>query len=334
MKGCFVSKNGIKIDYVFGGGRKAQLSSELDMLDEIISRANMDTFKEKLQDIDVIFATWDMEDFTQAEVRDYFPNLKAVFYAAGSVRYFAGPFLESGVKVISAWGAMAIPVAEFTVSQIVQANKGYYLAMSLFREKGYADANALATRAFPGTYHTKVGILGAGMIGKLVIHMLKSYSVDIFVYDPFMSEEQAISLGVKKSSLEEIFSECQTISNHIANNPQTVGMLDYKLFTLMKNNAAFINTGRGAQVVEADLARALREKPERCAILDVTYPEPCPPEHEFWQLPNLFLTPHIAGLAAAEVWRMADYMMAEFRRFKQGQRLEYEVTLSMLSTMA
>lgn len=335
MKGCFVSKEeSDRLFYVYGGGRRELFNRELELLPQVIHRNNLDENIEFLKDIEVILCTWDMEILTKEEIGHYFPSLKILFYAAGSVQYFGRPFLERGIQLVSAWGAMAIPVAEFTIGQIIQANKGFYLAMSLYKNGHYEGGKSFSTMEFPGTYHTKVGILGAGMIGSLVISMLKSYSVEIMVYDPFMSEEKAMKLGVKGFSLEEVFSECQTVSNHIANNAETVGMLNYKLFSLMKDNAAFINTGRGAQVVEDDLVRAMREKPNRCAILDVTFPEPCSTNHEFFKLNNVFITPHIAGFAVSEVWRMSDYMLDELKRYKAGKKLQYEVTLPMLATLA
>ena len=102
----------------------------------------------------------------------------------------------------------------------------------------------------------------------------------------------------------------------------------------MQDYATFINTARGATVVEADLIRALKEKPTRTAILDVSWPEPVPEGHEFLRLPNIFLTAHIAGYANQEVLRLADYMFDEFKRFRAGEKLLYEVTLPMLETMA
>ena len=120
----------------------------------------------------------------------------------------------------------------------------------------------------------------------------------------------------------------------MADKPQTRNILDYKLFNLMNETAAFINTGRGATVVEADLVRALKEKPLRTAILDVTLEEPIPDGHEFLSMPNVFLTPHIAGFANSEVVRLADYMLDELKRYKAGEKLLYEVTIPMLETMA
>lgn len=111
-------------------------------------------------------------------------------------------------------------------------------------------------------------------------------------------------------------------------------MLNYRLFSRMKNNAVFINTGRGAQVVEEDLVRALREQPDRTAVLDVTMPEPPQPGHPFYEMPNVFLTPHIAGSTGDEVHRMAEYMLACCESVLATGQAEYEVDLAMLETMA
>jgi phosphoglycerate dehydrogenase-like enzyme len=171
-------------------------------------------------------------------------------------------------------------------------------------------------------------------IGGLVAQMLKSYRVQIMAYDPFLSDESAKFLGVVKCSLEEMFSQCQTISNHLADNKQTKGMLNYDLFSRMKENATFINTGRGAQVVEDDLCKAFREQPLRTALLDVTFPEPPHADSDLYKLDNVFLTPHIAGSMESEVARMGEYIYNEFAAMRDGLPCKYEVTLEMLETMA
>ena len=102
----------------------------------------------------------------------------------------------------------------------------------------------------------------------------------------------------------------------------------------MKKNATFINTGRGAQIVEADLVRAMREESGRTAVLDVTIDEPPHCESELYALENIFLTPHIAGSAGDEVARMGEYMLEEYRRYISGEQTLYEVTEKMLATMA
>ncbi len=289
---------------------------------------------EKFSDVEFIFSTWGMPTFTVEEIKTCFPSLGAIFYGAGTVKGFAKPFLECGVKVFSAWGANAVPVAEYTVAQIILANKGFYQSSRTYRSKEAHSAALSHFHASRGNYGAKIGIIGAGMIGKMVIRALKAYKLDVLVADPFLSDEAARELGAKKASLEEIFAECDVISNHVANLPETLGMMRYEHFSSMKKNATFINTGRGAQVVEADLVRAMREEPMRTAVLDVTVDEPPREDSELYALDNILLTPHIAGSAGDEVARMGEFMLEEYRRYARGERTLYEVTEKMLATMA
>lgn len=92
--------------------------------------------------------------------------------------------------------------------------------------------------------------------------------------------------------------------------------------------------GRGAQVVEKDLAEALRAVPSRVAVLDVTWPEPPEPDNCLYTLPNVILTPHIAGSIGNEVHRMAEYMLEECKAFDKGLTTRYSVSHAMLETMA
>ena len=299
----------------------------------IFSKDDVMTAPEKFADVDYIFSTWSMPSFTEEEIKDIFKNLKCVFYGAGTVQKFARPFLKCGVKVFSAWAANAVPVAEYTVAQIILANKGFFAA-SAFQSKGEVPSAKKAFENYPGNFGEYVGIIGAGMIGKLVIQMLKAYKLNVLVFDPFLPDEKAAELGVKKCSLEELFEKCLVVSNHLANNEQTQGMLNYSLFNKMRPYSTFINTGRGAQVVEDDLVRILTERPDIYAILDVTMPEPPISGHEFYKLPNCILTPHIAGSSGTEVHRMAEFMAEEFTLYTEGKPCRYEVTEKMLETMA
>lgn len=310
-----------------------RLCQTLDLPRKEIIWEERENHREALAQADYLFSTWGMPALTEEEIREYLPRLKAVFYAAGSVQEFARPFLNCGVKVFSAWAANAVPVAEFTVAQIILSGKGFFQGMRRLERSG-RDAFAQYAHSFPCNYNVKVGILGAGMIGSLVLRMLQNYQLETLCFDPFASDEKLAALGTKRASLEEIFSQCQTISNHIANRPATQRMLDYKYFSLMKENATFINTGRGAQVVEEDLIRALKEKPDRTALLDVTWPEPPEADSPFWNMENVILSPHIAGSMNNEVARMGAYMAEEYEAFAQGKPCRYEVTLESLETMA
>jgi len=311
----------------------AELCEIADASDKVFTKADVMADPGAFADTEFVFSTWAMPSFTEDEIKAVFPSLKCIFYGAGTVQGFAAPFLACGVKVFSAWAANGVPVAEYTVAQIILANKGFF-ASSRFQSIGDLDSARKVASPYPGNYGGKVGIIGAGMIGKTVIRMLKNYRLSCMVFDPFLSDEDAAELGVTKCTLHEIFSECEVVSNHLADNDRTKGMLTGEHFALMKPNATFINTGRGAQVVEDDLIRVLTNRPDITAILDVTDPEPPVEGSPFYTLPNCILTPHIAGSKGNEVHRMSEYMVEEYRKHVAGEPSPYEVTAKMLETMA
>lgn len=284
-------------------------------------------------DVEYIFSTWGMPNLTKDEIRQSLPSLKAVFYAAGSVQTFAREFLECGVKVFSAFAANAVPVAQYVFAQILLANKGFFTLTNKAYTKDKQKGRELLTK-YPGNFDTKVGIIGAGMIGSMVCEMLVKEGIEVLVFDPFLSDERAKALGVEKTDLETLFEQCFVISNHLANNEQTKEMLGFDLFSKMQQNAVFINTGRGAQVKENELISVLKERYDLMAILDVTDPEPPLEDSEFYSLENCILTPHIAGSSGNEVHRMSEYMRDEFLSLIENKPTKYEITLSMLKTMA
>ncbi len=332
MNAIFATRRFFNIDAVYSADMQKKLAEELTFFAPLKSMDELDARKEELKNVDYIFSTWGMLPLTKEQIEEYFPNLKSVFYAAGTVQYFARPFLESGISVHSAWRANGVPVAEVTVSQIILANKGFFRRRVRSRS---AWTNSDPDYIYPGNYGTKVGILGAGMIGSLVIELLRPYHLEVVVYDPFLSDERAEKLGVKKTSMEEIFSTCHVISNHIANLPETKGIITRELLSMMAENAVFINTGRAAQVDMEALIDEMRLHPNRVALLDVTDPEEPPKEESpLYTIDNIFLTPHIAGSIGYETHRMADYMYEEYKAVRNGEAPKHSVTLSMLDTMA
>ena len=329
MRSIFLcnKKSNVEKVYAYSFGKLS------DVERRVYSSADVLGEPEAFSEVEYIFSTWGMPAMSEDEIKSCFPNLKCVFYAAGSVQAFARPFLACGVKVFSAWAANAVPVVEYTLAQIVLANKGFF-AHSREMKKGNREAGKLMRDSYPGNYGENVGIIGVGMIGSQVAERLKGYKLNVLAFDPFLSDARAEALGIRKVSLDELFSSCRVISNHMANNEQTKGMLDYGYFSKMMPFSTFINTGRGAQVVEDDLVRVLTERPDVTAILDVTYPEPPAAGHAFYSLPNCFLTPHIAGSLMNETHRMAEYIVEEYGRYIAGEHCLYEVSEKMLETMA
>lgn len=331
MKIAIFSNNPIQFNKVYTPAVLDKLRT-YGVLSERINRRNLSENADFLKDCAYAFSTWGMPDFSKEEIEQYMPNLKAVFYAAGTVQYFARPFLERGIKVFSAFAANAVPVAEFTFAQISLAAKGYFQSAKYYR---VLPARALwHANTSTGCFDCKVGLVGLGAIGSMVAERLQALDVQVFAYDPFVSEEKAKALNVTLVDLETLFSECDIISNHLANKPELENVFGADLFRRMKKKATFINTGRGAQVDEFALASALLQHPSRTFVADVIkkefFPYGCP---LFW-CPNAFFTPHIAGSTGNEPQRMAYYMMEEFDRLLAGDVTRFEVTLAALEHMA
>ena len=333
MKAIFLCEKTDKIFSVYNAKTVCDLQEQIGIEKRIYTKSDVLDDPSSFSKVEFIFSTWGMPEFTENEIKSCFPALKCVFYGAGTVQKFARPFLACGVKIFSAWAANAVPVAEMTVAQIILSNKGYFLTNRLYHANGRNPAKA-AFKKCNGNYGETVGIIGAGMIGKLVIEMLKSYNLRVLVFDPFLPDEKAKELEVTKCDLPTLFERSFVVSNHLANNEQTKGLLNYDLFSRMRENSVFINTGRGAQAVEDDLVRILTERPDLTALLDVTYPEPPIDDHPFYTLPNCLLTPHIAGSAGNEVSRMGEYMLSEAKAYISESPTKYEVTEKMLETMA
>ena len=309
MKAVFVCAKKETVDYVYSEAQRKQIAEVTDLMPEIVNAGNFDSVD--LKDVEVIFSTWGMMNFT-GEQLDRMPNLKAVFYGAGATDYFARPLLARGIKVISAWKANAIPVAEFVLAQIILSMKNYF------------SNNWNNKFAGPGCYGETVALIGAGAISSKLQEMLKVLNLNVLVI-PSRPERRTVSL-------EEAFRTAYVVSNHLPNREDNQKVLTKELFASMRQGATFINTGRGAQVDEAGLIEVLKARPDLTALLDVTFPEPPEAGSELYTLPNVRLTSHIAGSLNDEVHRMADYVIGDYLHFAAGEPLEHEVTEEMLMT--
>jgi len=288
------------------------------------------TAGEALSQADVILGTWGMPLLDQ-KFLDAAPALKAVFYAGGSVKGFVTDACwERGIIVSSAWEANGIPVAEYSFATILLSLKRFWHYSRMMRE----GANGHGDLHVPGGYHSKVGLVSLGAVGCATARMIRSLEVTILAHDPFFTEEQAAELPVSLVSIEELFRESDVISLHAPWIPETERMITGALISTMKPGATLINTSRGAVIAEDEMIEVLRCRPDVSAILDVTFPEPPAEDSPLRSLPNVVLTPHIAGSMQGECARMGSWMADELRRFVGGAPLRYRVTQAMLTKMA
>lgn len=331
MKAIFLCGSEQNIKYVYGPEQLAQLRELTGISDRVWSLEEAEQ-NEELRDTEFIFSTWGMARPDAEQISRIFPKLKAVFYAAGSVQAFAAPFIERGIAVFSAWQANALPVAEYTLAQILLSAKGYFQVQAQCRSSRAAAAEL--EKKYPGMYDIAIGLLGLGAVGGAVAQLLKGFKCRVLAYDPFASDEKLRALGVERADMDRIFAECDIISNHLANLPATQGIIRRDHIMSMKDYATFINTGRGPQLSEIDLADKLRMSPGVTALLDVLCDEINSDTNPLNALPNCFITPHIAGSAGSEVHRMAQYMIDEYQRYTSGGKVRWQVSAEMLRTMA
>lgn len=314
---------------VFGQGRRERVAELTDLYPHVITGDNFDQHTEALADVEVIFASWGIPRFSDSHF-SAMPNLKAVFYAAGNVRSFADPLVEHGVVLVGAWDINAIPVAEMCLSQILLSLRGYFRAV-----RRYEEIKTGAAKTFPrsGIFGETVGLIGLGKIGTRLRDLLSDYPIKVIAHDPFLTESRAKELDVESVSLDQVFERSLVVSNHIPDLESTRGTLTATHFSAMREGATFINSGRGAQVVEQDLIRVLSARSDLTALLDVTLPEPPSGDSLLWSMPNVVISPHVGGTVGDEVVRMADCMMDEFENWTAGRPLRYEITAKVLETM-
>lgn len=314
---------------VFGQGRRRRIGELTDLYPEVVNAANFDAHAANLAEVEVIFATWGLPCFGPRHFAAL-PKLRAVFYAAGNVKAFATPLLEHGIVLVSAWDINAIPVAEMCLSQVLLSLRGYFRAVRRYRELKTHEAKGFPR---PGVFGETVGLIGLGKIGTRLRRLLADYPVHVIAHDPFLTPARAAALDVEAVGLAEVFQRSAVVSNHIPDLPHTRGVLAVGHFRAMRQGATFINSGRGAQVVEADLVEVLRSRPDLTALLDVTWPEPPSADSPLWALPNVVISPHIGGTVGDEVVRLADLAIEEFERWRDGRPLRHQVTAQVLATM-
>jgi len=315
---------------VYETAMRTEIGGLLDIEDAPVTQAELVDNPTMLEAVEIIMSSWGCP-MLDANLLEAAPQLKAIFYGAGSIRGFVTEeFWDRNIVISSAYAANAIPVAEYTVSLILFSLKLGW--QHVFDGRG---REAWPQRfKVPGAYRTTIGLISFGMIARNVYRLLKSYDLKVIVYDPFLTDEEAQAMEIEKVTLDELFERSHVVSLHTPLLPETVGMITESHFARMKKNATFINTARGAIVDESGMIRVLSDRPDIYAVLDVTHPEPPAPGSALYTLPNVVLTPHIAGSMDKECTRMGQYMLDELKRYLAGEPLHWQISREQAATLA
>lgn len=310
-----------------------ELHADVQILDPMpLTSFDSPEGRRAMADAEVLISGWGCPMVDDA-VLDAAPSLRAIVHAGGSVKHhLAETVWQRGIVVSSATVANATPVAEYTVAMIVLANKRVFdLARRLL------DTRVLerAEEVFPsiGNYGRRVGIVGASRIGRKVIELLRPYELEVVVHDPYLLAEEAALLGVAELELDELVATSDIISLHAPALPETRHLLDARLIAAMRTGATLINTARGS-LVDHDALRERLRGGGIFAILDVTEPWIPPSDDVLYDLPNVLLTPHIAGSLGSELQRLASAVVQEVNRLALGEQLGHGVQAHELERIA
>lgn len=278
-----------------------------------------------LPDVEVLITGWGCPKIGP-DVLEAAPHLRAIIHAGGVISDKLPP-IPAGRTIVgsNAGEANGRPVAEYTLAMILLANKQAFESSHLYgRRRAAVDRE----REFPlaGNYRKTVGLLGASRIGRTVARLLQPFQLDVLVHDPYLGAGEASALGVKPVPLDVLMSSSDVVSVHVPVTPETTGMIGAKELAMLRDGGTVINTARGEILDQAALEEELVSGRIN-AILDVAVPDVLPSGHPFYDLPNVFLTPHIAGSMGTELLRMGDHIVAELERYASGQPFAYPENL-------
>lgn len=285
--------------------------------------------KELIKDAHIVITSWGCPQIDK-EILATAPNVELVAHAAGSVKGIVSDELwYRGIRVTGSAKAIGIGVAETALGFTIASLKNMW-RLSENTSKGEWNLGKENVRE---VYGVNIGVIGAGRAGRHYIELMKNFDVNILLYDPVLTEDQAKDMGAKKVELEELLRESDVVSIHAPSIPETDKMLNSETLALMKDDAVLINTARGS-IIDEDALVAELKKGRLFACLDVTDPEPPAEDHPFRTLPNVILTPHIAGAVNNGLYRIGSYVVEEIRRFEDGKKMDGEVLQEELEKLA
>lgn len=327
-----------KIALIMGGGSRNMVFNEkslkrLEKIGEVVLNnggTDKENIKKVIKGATIAVTSWGNTAIDQ-EILAECPDLKIVAHAAGSVKPVVSDDLwAKGVRVVSSACVLSMGVSETAVGFTISASKNFYA----LNDAMHAGEWPAERENIKDLYDLTVGVVGGGWAGRHYIELMRAYSVNILLYDPYVSEGQAAELGAKKVSFEELLKESDIVSIHAPSIPETYHMFNKDTLKLMKKDAVLINTARGSLIDEQALYEFMKAGNLKYACLDVFDPEPPKADNPLRTLKNCIMTPHLAGQANNGLKKIGQHVCEEIERLLAGQQPICEVTKEMLATMA
>jgi len=286
-----------------------------------------------LAEADVILGHWGCPPIGAAVI-ERAPRLGLFAYAAGTLKEVVTDALfDRGVRVTSGAPANAEPVAEFTLAAILFAGKDVLWQRDALRDRAIRDHRQRSSIPV-GNWDKTIGIVGASLVGRRVLELLAPFpQLRPILFDPFVTADEAAAMGATKVELDELCATADVVSIHAPDLPSTYHLIGADQLALLRTGATFINTARGA-LVDHDALVVEAESGRLYLVLDVTDPEPLPRENPLRTLPNVFLTPHLAGSQGTELARMAIDAADEIDRWAHGRPARNQIHREQLGRLA
>ena len=254
----------------------------------------------------------------RAELLEHAPGLRVVGrLGVGLDNIDMDLCARRGIRVIPALGANAQAVAEYVIASAMLLLRGAYASSAQVADGAWPRPALSEGREIGGK---TLGLLGFGDIGRRTARLAQALGMQVLAHDPVLAADSPVwrETGVGRRELDELLQECDVLSLHVPLTPATRGLLDAQRLARMREGAVLINSARGGVVDETALADALRAGRLGGAALDVFEREPLPAGSVLAGVPNLLLTPHIAGLTRESNLRVSSLIAEQVGAFLRG----------------
>ncbi len=249
------------------------------------------------------------------------PQLKLVAVSRGGpVNIDIAATRARGIRVCNTPGRNAGAVAEFAIGAILAETRMIRAGHEALRSGLWRGELYRADRTGRELSEMSVGVVGYGAIGTRVVKLLKAFGCRILVADPYVQISAADRQdGVEHVSLEQLLAQADVVTLHSRVTAETTGFIGAAQFAAMKPGAIFVNTARGPLVDYAALYQALVSGHLGGAMLETFAIEPVPADWPLLRLPNVTITPHIAGASVRTISIAAQGAAEEVRRYLAGE---------------
>ncbi|MBO0662081.1 2-hydroxyacid dehydrogenase [Jiella sp. MQZ9-1] len=249
------------------------------------------------------------------------PKLKFVAVSRGGpVNVDMAAAREAGVRVVNTPGRNASAVAEFTLGAIIAETRNITRGHDALRQKDWRGDLYRADRTGRELSEMTVGVVGYGAIGTRVVKLLRAFGCQVLVADPYVQlSREDRDASVEHVGFDDLLTRSDVVTLHCRVSEETTAIMNADAFARMKPDATFINTARGPLVDYDALTATLQAGHLRGAMLETFAVEPVPADWPLLALPNVTLTPHIAGASVKTVSYAAEKAAEEVRRFLAGE---------------